>query len=68
MTDKEQSEPRPTAANASRAARNALLNAITAQVEKVQKSDSAPNFSVPHLRNLAEAYALVVHGNPQSFK
>lgn len=62
MGDTGQSESPLAGANAGRAARNALLNAITREVERVQKSDSGPNFTVPHLRSLAEAYALVVHG------
>ncbi|MEV8402607.1 hypothetical protein [Streptomyces niveus] len=67
MTDKEQSGPPLAGTNAGRAARNALLNAITKEVEKIDSSIRTDQ-RVSHVRQLAEAYALVVHGNPQSFK
>ncbi|MFC7983835.1 hypothetical protein [Streptomyces sp. NPDC057336] len=44
-------------------AETALLNAITKAVEEVEKEDSGLTFVVPRLKDLAEAYALVVHGN-----
>jgi hypothetical protein len=48
--------------NAQNAARDALLDAITKEVGKVDRID-APNLRNDHLKVLAQAYALVVHGN-----
>lgn len=44
-------------------AETALLNAITKAVEDVEKEGGGLSFTVPRLKDLAEAYALVVHGN-----
>ncbi|MGV9337872.1 hypothetical protein [Streptomyces sp. NPDC003688] len=43
-------------------AENALLNTITKQVEELQKSQKGIDYIVSGLVQLAEAYALVVHG------
>lgn len=44
-------------------AREALLDAITAQVADLVKEDSGVPYTAGHLKTLAEAYALVIHGN-----
>ncbi|MFE3004226.1 MULTISPECIES: hypothetical protein [unclassified Streptomyces] len=43
-------------------ARDALLAAIAADVEEVAKKTQVDH-RTPRLKSLAEAYALVVHGN-----
>jgi hypothetical protein len=47
--------------NASNEAREALLNAITKEVSKIDQTD-AQSYRTTHLKDLAQAYALVVHG------
>jgi hypothetical protein len=43
-------------------ARESLLDAITAQVAEVLKEDSGTAYTVGQLKDLATAYALVIHG------
>lgn len=43
-------------------AETTLLNAITKAVEEMEKEGGGLTFVVPRLKDLAEAYALVVHG------
>lgn len=48
--------------DAQRKASKALYDAITAQVEELVKEDSGVAYTAAHLKELAEAYALVAHG------
>jgi hypothetical protein len=43
-------------------ARESLLDAITAQVADLLKEDGGTAYTVAHLKDLATAYALVIHG------
>ena len=43
-------------------ARDALLDAITKAVGEVEEEGGGLTFTIPRLKTLAEAYALVVHG------
>ncbi|MFF9271119.1 hypothetical protein [Streptomyces rochei] len=53
-----------TQAGPQTAAKNALLDAITKAVEDIETEGGGLTFAVPRLKDLAEAYALVVHGKP----
>jgi hypothetical protein len=50
------------ASTAEAAAHGALLNAITENVARVKKEGGGLDFVIPRLKQLSEAYALVVHG------
>jgi hypothetical protein len=47
-------------------AKNALLTAITKAVDEVKSSSDGLNYDIARLKDLAEAYALVVHGKSSS--
>ena len=48
--------------DAQKAAGKAILEAIPGQVEAVLKEDSGVAYTAERLKELAEVYALVVHG------
>ncbi|MGC4918668.1 hypothetical protein [Streptomyces albogriseolus] len=51
-----------TSESAQTEAEVALLNAITQAVADTKEEGGGPGFEIPRLKDLATAYALVVHG------